>query len=292
MRRKYGQQHFDKYLERVRERRQKHNLNGEVRFLWEPKQQDQVQTWMEFQNYHICGLEILENELGETMQHLIKGREKAAAGTGHNDFAVQNVTNLEVRLGVDHRYVEKHMVLLRWIEQIRKEMVTKQAEAAREDQNGKSEPVRRTSTRLNRTNRPAAPAVLGTIRVSKPKPKIRRTCTRTPRAFKLETVVQDSASMSRNSAPQSSGYVEPRATRIGKKKQPLSQPRPLRVSKTIKQVDSTTNAILHAQSRAKPRPARHQLPQMRRPASQQLQSSFKVVTQSGRISKPPVRFSN
>lgn len=63
-RRYYRNISFSKYVDVIQERRQSHNLSGDVRLLLDPEQQSRLGNWIEFQNYHLQRLEDFSKEVG------------------------------------------------------------------------------------------------------------------------------------------------------------------------------------------------------------------------------------
>jgi hypothetical protein len=108
------------------------------------------------------------------------------------------------------------------------------------EQDDAPQSVRRSSTRHRHTRRPEASAVLGKVRVSKPKKQ--NTQAQKPKAPELEPVIQDSDVIPLTSIPQAPKRREtkPRRTKNGT---PLGPPRPQRVSKAKRFADTRGKSL-------------------------------------------------
>ena len=277
-------------MDKVRERRRRHNLNSDVRLLLDPRQQSQLENWMEFQNYHLQQLEKFEEEHDELEKELDNNQRKAK----DEDIAVSKLAMKDTpAIQQDLRYFERklnwHKVLLQWIEEQRRAMDEEYqtfVQGDNEEQYVKAIP--RTSTR-GRRKRSQPPAVLGNVRVSKSVPKKRRMQTRKSKALEFRPAIQDPDAVLHCSVPQT-----PRRRKVGTKKETaLRQFRPQRVSKTERFADANTESLLGTERRGGTGQIQFsgQARSQRRRTRQQPQlAPGNVETRSGRISRPPVRW--
>lgn len=67
---------FSDYQQKVNERRQRHNLEGNANLLPKRIQQSQLDDWMEYQNYHIDSLEKLEVAIKNAKEVLNAAKRK------------------------------------------------------------------------------------------------------------------------------------------------------------------------------------------------------------------------
>ena len=65
VRARYQHKPFSSFEDEVRERRQRHGLDGSVSLLLDLNQQSQLQNWIEFQNYQLKRLEQFDKERDE-----------------------------------------------------------------------------------------------------------------------------------------------------------------------------------------------------------------------------------
>lgn len=256
---RYRNRPFSTFLDNVRERRQRHGLDGDVELLLDWQQQSREQTWIEFQDYHLRLHESQTMERDEL-------RETRLA---------------PLRLEYAERTLRQHEVLMSWIEQRRVLMKTPPATPVGKgsaDLNS-SPALQRRSKRLN------PPSVLGKVRVSKStthgQDKVRK-CTSTAPARKPSSA--DTA----GSTPPMSACREPRPRRA--KEKALSQLLSQKVAKASRATETVVKPPFRKQSGAAgsirqcarpPRPS----------ASHPLQSTPKIIrTRSQRISREPVRW--
>jgi hypothetical protein len=103
---RYRNKLFSNFVDKVRERRQRHKLGGDVRLLLDPKQQSGLENWMEFQNYHLKRLERFE-------------RRRDSLSDAWKDAGAEDAEAIWQELEDTERDLEGHKVLLEWIEQMR-----------------------------------------------------------------------------------------------------------------------------------------------------------------------------
>ncbi|KAL9103375.1 MAG: hypothetical protein Q9163_001587 [Psora crenata] len=159
MRAYYPEERFSIYMDRARERRRRHGLDGDVHLLLDSEQQTQKQNWIEFQGYHCKKHEefVKEREKFEQMKN--DDTQTKAADTDHASFERAKINRLAIaeRLRYNEKCRRKHEVLLGWIEQQRLAMNVQPQTPIEEDshgQNAASEVVRTVSTCQNRSKRP------------------------------------------------------------------------------------------------------------------------------------------
>ena len=124
IRRRYQNKSFSKFEDVVRERRRRYQLGGDVRLILDPEQQSRLENWIEFQNYHLERLERFEKKRDRLKQELDEVRKKAedtiTAGSEHAaEDAAEDVEAVQDLLEIAEWDVERHKILLQWIEQER-----------------------------------------------------------------------------------------------------------------------------------------------------------------------------
>ena len=150
---------FAHFTNAVRDRRQRHHLSEDVHLCLNPEEQTQVETWVEFQNYHLHIQESYEKEVQVEKEDLRAAREKLNAIRKQHkgiipalplpDFTTASSSVTERYFSFEHRRAEnwvegnttrlfiaaqkmklhkKHV--LPWIEDERIKMVTTQPTSA------------------------------------------------------------------------------------------------------------------------------------------------------------------
>lgn len=229
-RRRFRNEHFDEFLNEIRERRRRHGLDGDVHLLPNLRQQCQLENWTEFQNYHLKQLERFEAKQNESKQKLDDAR-KLVRNTNVSGFrrTADNIEALEHMLKCDERNLERHKILLHWIEQQRQAMDSRHLTPPLQEDDGQailSKAGSRTSARSSRKRRLKASAVLGQAKVMKAKSKKQNALTQKLRQPEFEPIIHNL-----DAVPQASMCQEttPQLTEEGET--PLRQFRPQRVSK-------------------------------------------------------------
>ena len=292
---RYRDKSFTKFVDEVCERRRRHALGGDVRLLLDPKQQSRLENWIEFQNYHLRNHEQDERKRDELKNELNDAQKKAKdTHTAASERAARDAQALRRILENAERDLERHKVLLQWIEQERRVMDPGFPTPVNEDNNNHDtapKVVRSTSTRSRHKSRTETSAVLGKVRVSKTKPKKWKTQTQKPKAPEFKATIQDSDAIPQSSIPQTPKRRETKPRRA-EEERPLRPVRPRRVSKANRFADASAKSLSGTQlpgagQTRSPGGARSK----RRPASQRPQPACEnVMTRTGRISKPPVRW--
>lgn len=225
----YRNNSFSSFVDEVRERRRRHGVGGDVRLLLGPEQQSRLENWIEFHNYHLKRLEGFGKMRDKLKKELDDARKKAEV----SEHAAEDAEAVRQELENAERDLERHKVLLQWIEQERQTMDSGHPTPTEEDNDDRDtapKAVRRTSTRDRRTRRAEASAVLGKVRITKAKSKKRNTQIQKPKALELKPAIQDSDVTTQSSISQAPKRRETRPQRT-KEETPLGQIRPQRVSK-------------------------------------------------------------
>lgn len=159
--RHYYMQRFAQFTNVVRERRQRHQFLGDVRLHSNLEEQTQLETWVEFQNYHLHTHENLEKKVEIESQNLHAATEKLQ-GVIDSKFKLAAMCEeaYSVRLASVVQRMELHKQhLLAWIEGQRDKMVTVQSVTAN-DITG----IRRTSIPGTRIKKSKVRSILNPIR--------------------------------------------------------------------------------------------------------------------------------
>jgi hypothetical protein len=284
----YRHKSFSDFEEKVRERRRRHQLGGDVRLRFNSGQQSRLENWIEFQNYHLHIHEGLEKERDDLKEELDVARKKVED---------EDAADLEQMLEAAEQLLRRHKNLLRWVEQER--MVIDavhlpSVEGDHNDQDGALETVRRPSEFDRRKRRPHA--VLGEVRISKPKPRKRNRQCRKRKALEAEPAIEDwgppQSSVSRNPDSQESKPHRENKPQSTKKDAALRQIYPQRVSKVKRFADASAKSPPATPLR---RVGQKRVPDRARPKHQQSpqrpQSTPMVVKmRSGRESRKPERW--
>ena len=295
IRRCYRNKPFSNFVNKVRERRRRHALCGDVRLLLDLEQQSPLDNWIEFQNYHLYHLEKLDMRRHELMKELDDTQKK----TGHISVASSELATIDTE-GVQQELeytawdIERHKVLLQWIEEERVAMVTAHPTYTEEnnDKDIRSHVVRRTSTRLRWKRRLEASAVLGTVRVSKAKSAKRNTQIHKPETPAPGLAILDLDGIAVNSIPKAPKYpAKPKPQRT-QKQTPFCQLSQQWGSKAELLDDASVKSwagiepVHHRQAHPPDQAVTQgQLVPLGRPAKHEF-----FITRSGRISQPPVRW--
>ena len=115
---RYRTQPFSNFVDDVRDRRRRQEISGNVRLLLDPEQQSRLENWVEFQNYHLKHLERFQKKRDQLEEDLDDARKKAEV----SERAAQDAEAFQIMLKTAERYLERHKVLLQWIEQERRTM--------------------------------------------------------------------------------------------------------------------------------------------------------------------------
>ncbi|KAL9117190.1 MAG: hypothetical protein Q9187_006277 [Circinaria calcarea] len=167
---------FTEFENKVCERRRKHQFEGNVHLHPDPTQQAQLETWIEFQDYHLQIHEGLEKEVQIERENLETARTKLenadSSETEHAAFCY------EVRLASARSKLKLHgEILLQWIEQQRIVMVTALSTSgdATGNCNDQVDPIRKAPASHRQKKKPKAHSVLNPVQsgISKHAPRKR-----------------------------------------------------------------------------------------------------------------------
>lgn len=270
------------YVDRVRERRRNRDLGGDVCLKLNTEQQSRLENWTEYQAYHLQGLATLEQKLEKFKQELEETREKAQhPDPTVSERATNDVDAVQQDIDYFERKLKYHNVLLEWIEQQRRTMSAgKPITFPEANEQRHAEAIQDvTSTRRRpKSMRSDPPVVLGNVRVTKGRPKKENSKIHNPnRKSTPKPAIQVAKAVPQGNTPQATKYrlTRSQGTNEGTT---LEQRWPQKVSKAQRFVGANVRSgISQAQSRASQ--------QQRQPAPR----IFK--TQSGRISRPPAKWS-
>lgn len=195
VRRRFRNKPFSKCEDEVRERRRRYQLGGDVRLMLDQEQQSRLENWTEFQNYHLERLERFEKKRDGLKQELDYAQKKAegtdAAGS---EPAAEEAEAVQQVLENAEWDLERHKVLLQWIELERRAMdpgYLTPIETHTDYQDAAEKAVRRTSTCARQKRRPVTSAVLGKVRIAKALPKKRNMRTQKFKVPELGPAIQD-----------------------------------------------------------------------------------------------------
>ncbi len=290
VRRHYRQRPFNEFVVRVYERQRRHKVGRNVYLQFDVKEQNRLENWMEFQDYHLQLREGLEKERDEFKKKLDNAR-KEAENTDTPDFD-RAAEAYQQRLEYAERKLQRHMTLLQWIKQEQRVMDSgypTRVEGDNDLRDTAPKVARVAYARSRQKRRRKTPTVLGDVRVSKAKPQNRNRQRQKHVVSIPEYAAEDSAAALQSSTPQVLKRREnkPRGT---KEETPLRQRRPQRVSKAER--FANTNRLSAGRScRAGHKWSPGQALSKQRQSPQRPQSvSIDVITRSGRVSRRPLRW--
>ena len=292
---------FAQFINVVRERRRRHYLPEDVRMHSDPRQQSQLETWVEFLDYHLHTLEELEKRVhaeDENLGTTLKRSEGAVVSEAeHGETCVEAY---RIRLASTTRKVKLHKeLLLPWIEQVHIGMVA--AQSATADDTGGHDyqigTIRRTLVPGTRKRKLKVRSVVDPVRsaISKPAP---RKCSLQSQPSEVSWKAGKSALDPRNSQSNTSWMPRLRATKPQRTREnaPLRPFRPQKVTKTVKgETKSKQRADINAHLRPSTqlRKTKGQNSAQRRKSSHSKSAhqhpSRAFTTQSGRVSRRPER---
>lgn len=283
VRRYYRHRDFSKFVDQVRERRRRHGLGGNVCMRFD-LEQSRLETWFEFQDWHLQHLEGLGKNQDELRKALDNAR-KEAKGTD----AVEDAEAYQQDLEYAEWELERHNILLHWTEQERLAMgtgyPTPVEEEDREDRDAAPKAVQRASPITGRKKQLEAPTVLGQVRVSKAKRRKRNTPRQKRQTPESESAIED-LDTPESSIPQAPKRRESKP-RHAKTQTRLRQLCPQRVSKTERFTDANAKSPQRARQRRSPdqtRSSSWQSPQRPQPPH------VIIKTRLGRVSQRPERW--
>lgn len=297
---------FADFLEKVRDRRRRYGLKGDICLQLNSRQQSRLETWIEFQNNHLEIHDGLEKEIKDDGKELDAARKKLETGASALTDA-QDVESFKHRVGYTERRLRQHEILLRWIEEQRVAFAADQAlsvdtsvtqddgSQAKED---KPSATPRSPAPARRKRGKNTCSVLGPIRsaISKNQSQ-KRSNLRPP---KRDVPQSAEKATGESNAPRCSQRIRDlrgNKPQHGKESTPLRPFRPQRVSKPVRKFP-TSKPRANAKGNSNPRPrsqlqggrkqdsAERASSKLRRP----IHSTSMVMTRSGRQSKRSERF--
>lgn len=174
---------FPEFVDKVRNRRRRHGLEGDVGLLPDLTQQTRLDNWIEFQEYHLQHYEREEMDVKNQKEERDAAQtKKDISGPGDaDDVDIPGLHTGKMDLLGFHtgkvKYfeskVEEHGKMLRWIEQERKVLVAEQAASVHitGDQNRpRSMSTLDSPTPQKRKRKPRLPLGPGRLTVSKKSP--------------------------------------------------------------------------------------------------------------------------
>jgi hypothetical protein len=271
-RKRHRDKHFDQFVEQVRRRLHRHGVSSDVHLFVDLEQQNQLEHWTEFQNYHLQRFEQFEKKRGKLTEEYNSTLEIARnTDNAESKRAVENAEAIQNDLECTQRDMARHEDLLQWIEHCRRVMRTgilAPAEAHDSTENHTApETLQRVAIRHSRTRKHKAAAALGQVRISEPKPKKPNTKDQKLSTLKLKPVrriPQSQACQRKNSWHTKTNTL-------------LFQPDSRSVSR-ISTLKVRTDCAKRTRCAENPRFKRSST------------SSSIYKTRSGRISKPPERW--
>lgn len=282
VRRYYRHRNFSEFVDQVRERRRRHRLGGNV-CLRLDLNQSQMETWIEFQDWHLQRLEGFEKHRDKLRKELddVQGEVKDTGAREVAEACEQELEYAELTL-------KRHNTLLHWIEQERLAIDTRCSTLVKEEDHSNQDTalkaVRRASPTTLRKKQPEAPTVLGGVRVSKAKRKKPNTLRQKPKIPESEPGIED-LDIPESNTPQAPKCQESKPQRT-KTETPLRQLRPQRVSKIKQLIDVNVKSPRKARQKRSSDQSRSNS----RWSPQRLQySHVDVKTRSGRLSRRPER---
>ena len=282
VRRYYRHRNFSEFVDQVRQRRRRHGLGGNV-CLQLDLEQGRLETWIEFQDWHLQRLEGFEKHRDKLSKELNNTR-----GEAEDTGATEVAEACEQKLEYTEWVLKRHNTLLHWIELERLAMDTGYSTLVKEDRGNRdaaSKAVRRASSTTRRKKQPEAPTVLGEVRVSKAKRTKRNMPRQKRKTPESEPGIED-LDTPESSIPQAPKRWESKPRRT-KTETPLRQLRPQGVSKIKRLTDANTKSPHRARQKRSPDQSRSNS----RWSPQRLQHShLDVKTRSGRRSRRPERW--
>jgi hypothetical protein len=284
VRRYYLQQNiFPKFLKRARDRRRRHGLEGDVFLLPDPGQQSQLESWIEFQNYHIEPHEGYEKDLQGKTEELDSARKKLETSFLEDPevvgFLESGVKNRESKL-------EEHDKILRWIEQQRKAMVTEQATSLQASRDHDRPRILSTPRRKTDKN---GRSPLGPVRTAVSKqPPLKRRSSRLQKSNTAQVANNATADSNEPRGSTRLAGVGDKSSRRGKDNTPLRPFHPQKVAKPAKNAHTHKGKhSVNVNNNAKPGPQPKGWSKRRRAPEQS--ASEVMNTHSGRVSRRPER---
>lgn len=298
---------FPDFQDKVRDRRQRYGLKGDVCLCLDARQQSRSENLIEFQNFHLENQDRLEKELKYDREKLNALLKKSASGASGLEVA-RDIEVFENRVGYDERRLAKGQILLGWIEEQRVVLAAEQAlpvdaSVIQDEKSQAKDDEPRASRWAPPPGRPKRErnscSVLSPARsaVSKNPPRKRRSLRLSKRdgSQSAEKVTAES------SAPRRSkriSHLRGKETQHGKQSGPLRPFHSQRVSKPVRKLRTNkpfanVNAKRGPTSRLQGARKRDSAERAHSISRNPIQQSAPVVmTRGGRESKMPERFAS
>ena len=284
------------FEDKIRKRRQRHNVEWLVRLQPELENQSRLADWIEFQDYHFQRHEKIAKEIEDSKAQLADAWKRTEVGDAVNlKRAAQDVEAYQHKMEYAELRLRKHSILLQWIEQERIIMGGGHLRLVKrdlDDEDGASRGVRRTLTRSHQKRQPKARSLLSPIQAGlwKPrpnKPNMQRQMHMLPN---VEPVIVDLASRQKSV----SGILDGREAKCRGIKKGRTALRPFR-SQRVSKVKRSAEANAKVPSAPQLHKVRQkQLDQARCKQENTSQSPYctpmVVKTRSGRESRRPARW--
>lgn len=291
---------FAQFINAVRERRRRHYLPEDVRLHSHPEQQSQLETWVEFQDYHLHTHEELEKRVQVEAANLhIAPKMLNGAVASEAERAALYVKAYSVRLESATRRVKLHkQFLLPWIEQLRIKMVAAQSATA-DDASGHNDhidTVRRTPVPGTRKMKPKTRSILDPFRLAVSKPPPPKRSLRNQRfvtSLKAESSTPNSTTCQNNTS-----WIPNLRVNKPQKARENTSLHPFQSQKVIKTVKRGTKSKQRADVNTHLHPIQTRKTRQQDPARREISTHSKsmhqhppraFITQSGRMSRRPER---
>ena len=290
IRQHYRQIPFSEFLEKVRKRREKHNLRGNVHLRFYVRQQNRLEYWTEFQDYHLQLHENLEKEREDLKK--FSDLRIEAEDTSFEGFERPS-TAYQYRLEYTEQKLRWHETLLQWATQERMAMDISYpvpAEKYNDGRNASPKVDRGACSGSRQKRRRKTPSILGDVKILKAESKRLTGPRRKRTTSKTEFTIEDSAAASESSIHQVSRrrQVKPRPNKI---ETSLRQRRPQKVSKAERFAHANAKSPARPTRRAGHKRSQGQAPsKSRQPLRWSKFTSEAVSTRSGRVSRRPMRW--
>ena len=287
-RQNYRHKRFTEFLDRVRKRREKHNLeNNHIHLRFSVRQQSRLENWTEFQDYHLQSHEDLEKE-----RENLKRDYEITTQAEDRDFRERNLWALRCRLEQSESQIRLHEDLLQWAQQERMAMGDSHSvpvEMYNDDRDASSKVDRGACSSSYRKRRVENSSVLDNVKISKVKPK---KSTRQPQKCtnRTEATIEESAV-----ALDDKNYQVLRRRQVKsrhhKTETPLRQRRSHRIFKTERSVRSNAKSSARPIRGAGHKQSSNQASFKSRQSQKWSQPTFEnVITRSRRASQRPMRW--
>lgn len=272
---------FDEFVNQISERRRRHGLGGNICLRLDLKQ-SRLETWTEFQDWHLQRLEGFKKHRDNLRKEL-----NDVLGDNQDTGATEVAEACEQELEYADWVLKRHNTLLHWIEQERLAIDTRCSTLVKEEDCSNQDAALKAIQRAPITRRimqPEAPTVLGKVRVSKAKRRKSNTPRQNLKIPEFEPGIEDLDTPKSNTL-QARKRRESKPQRT-KAEMSLRQLRPQRVSKIKKLIEAKVKSPRNARQKQAPDLSRSNT----RWSPQRLQHSHvDVKTRSGRLSRRPER---